>query len=323
MHNNQKLFVASHAPFWHDKTSISAKNYNIMLALLPAILMGIYQYGVPALGAAALSISCAMIWELLMDLVLKRPPSIADGSAALTGFLFAILLPATIPWWLIVVGTFVAIVIGKQIFGGIGCNPLNPTLVAVAIIMLSWQDMINFDEALVNYDMGFSMVYPLGAVKHFGASAATDYSIYGLFMGQQPGGIGSVFGLGLVIGGMYLILRGFIRWEISISFLAGIFVTAYLFNISDPEKYASPIFHLLTGYTLVGAFFLATEDSSSPVNFIPMLIYGAGAGILTVLIRNIGVFVDGTVFAILMMNVANPLIDKIRPKALGKGVEHA
>jgi electron transport complex protein RnfD len=120
-----------------------------------------------------------------------------------------------------------------------------------------------------------------------------------------------------------LILRGHIRWEISLSFLAGIFVTAFIFNISEPDKYANPIFHLLTGYSLIGAFFLATEDSSSPVGFVPMLIYGAGAGVLTVLIRSIGAFVDGVVFAILMMNLASPLLDKIRPKALGREIRHA
>jgi electron transport complex protein RnfD len=139
-------------------------------------------------------------------------------------------------------------------------------------------------------------------------------------MGQQSGGIGATFGLGLIIGGIYLIIRGFIRWEISVSFLAGVVITALFFNISDPARYAGPVFHLLTGYTLIGAFFLATEDSSSPVNFIPMLIYGAGAGIMTVLIRNIGAYIDGVVFAILLMNLVNPLLDKIRPKALGKVV---
>lgn len=100
-------------------------------------------------------------------------------------------------------------------------------------------------------------------------------------------------------------------------------MTALVFNIADPEKYANPLFHLLTGYTLIGAFFLITEDSSSPVNFIAMLVYGAGAGVLTVLVRNIGAFADGVVFAILMMNIANPLLDKIRPKAMGKEIEHA
>jgi electron transport complex protein RnfD len=113
-------------------------------------------------------------------------------------------------------------------------------------------------------------------------------------------------------------LRGFIRWEISLTFLAGIYLTALLFNLFDPARFAGPGFHLLTGYTLIGAFFLATEDSSSPVNFIPMLIYGAGGGIMTVLIRNIGAFVDGVVLAILIVNLLSPLLDKIRPQALGK-----
>lgn len=294
-----------------------------MLAALPAVIMGIYQYGLPALGVLALSISCAMIWELLMDLAMRRPVSIGDGNAAVIGLLFAMLLPATAPWWLVVAGTFVAIIIGKQIYGGIGCNPFNPSLVAIAIIMLSWKSFMDFNEALVNYDLGFYMVYPLSAVKHMGTSVLSNYSMTGLLLGQQAGGIGTTFGLGLIIGGLYLILRGHIRWEISLSFLVGVFVTAYFFNIADPDKYAPPLFHILTGYSLIAAFFLLTEDSSSPVNFVPMLIYGAVAGFLTVLIRNTGAFVDGAVFAILLMNVSNPLLDKIRPKAMGKGTEHA
>jgi len=224
---------------------------------------------------------------------------------------------------MVIVGTFVAIVVGKEIWGGIGCNPLNPTLVALAILMLSWKSYLNFNGALVNYDLDFNMMYPLIAVKHFGNSATLDYSLSGMFMGQQPGAIGATFGLGLLIGGLYLILRGHIRWEISLSFLAGVFIMAFLFHISHPEKYAGPMFHLLTGYTMIGAFFLATEDSSSPVYFVPMLIYGLGAGAITVLVRNIGFFPDGVVFAILLMNIANPLIDKIKPRALGKGLENA
>jgi len=321
--DSQKLFVSSHAPYWHNMSSLSAKSYNIMLAALPAVIMGIYQYGPPALGVVALSVSMAMIWELIMNTVMKRPVSIGDGNAAVIGLLLSMLLPATTPWWTVVIGTFLAVVVGKQIYGGIGCNPLNPTLVSIAIITLSWKGLLDFDETLVNYDLGFYMVYPLAALKHLGTSVVSNYSVGDFLMGQYAGAIGSTFGLGLIIGGIYLILRGMIRWEISIAFLAGVFLTAFLFNISDSEKYAGPLFHLLTGYTLIGAFFLATEDSSSPVNFVPMLIYGACAGFLTVLIRNIGAFVDGTVFAILIMNVANPLLDKIRPKPLGKGIKHA
>ena len=321
--HDQKLLISSHAPYWHNGTSISSKSCHIVLAALPAVVMGIYQYGVPALGVLAFSVSCAMIWELLINFAIKRSPTIGDGNAAVIGLLFAMLLPATTPWWAVLAGTFVAVVVGKQIFGGMGCNPFNPALVGLAILMLSWKSLFDFNEALVNYDLGFHMVYPLAAVKHFGSSVISNYSMHGLLMGQQSGAIGSTFGLGLIIGGLYLIIRGHIRWEISLSFLAGIFVTAYFFNIANPEKYAGPVFHLLTGYTLIGAFFLLTEDSSSPVNFIPMLLYGALAGALTVLIRNIGAFVDGVVFAVLMLNVANPLLDKIRPKAMGRGTENA
>ena len=321
--DNRKLFVSSHAPYWHNGSSIAIKSYNIMLAAVPAVLMGIYQYGAPALGVVTFSISCAMIWELIMNIVMRRPVSIGDGNAAVIGLMFAMLLPAATPWWVVLIGTFLAVVVGKQIFGGIGCNPLNPALVAIAMIALSWKGILDFNEALLNYELGFPMTYPLATLKYLGVEAVSEYGAGDLLMGCHTGGIGATFGLGLILGGVYLILRGFIRWEIAVSFLAGVFITALLFNVVNPETYAGPLFHLFTGYTLIGAFFLATEDSSSPVNFIPMLIYGALAGLLTVLIRNIGAMVDGVVFAILMLNCANPLLDKIRPKALGKEMENA
>jgi electron transport complex protein RnfD len=299
---------------------VSARSYNIILATLPAVLFGFFTYGIPAVGVVALSVSSAVAWELGYNKISKRSLSIGDGNAALIGLLFAMLLPATSPWWLVVTGTFVAVIVGKQIYGGIGGNPFNPVLVGLAILTLSWKDFFDFNEVLVNYDFSYPMAYPLASLKHFGVFAISDFKPAALLMGQQSGGIGAVFGLGLILGGIYLIIRGCIRWEISISFLAGVWVTALLFNMTDPTRYAAPAFHLLTGYTLIGAFFLATEDSSSPVNFIPMLIYGAFAGIMTILIRNIGFYVDGVVFAILIANLINPLVDKIRPKALGKVV---
>ena len=317
---NQKKFIVSHAPFWHDGSTVTARSYNMIIAALPAVLFGFISYGMPAVGVVSLSISSAIVWELLFNKISKRTISIGDGNAAFIGILFGMLLPATSPWWLVITGTFVAVVIGKQIFGGIGGNPFNPVLIGLAILMVSWQDFFDFNEALVNYDLGFAMIYPLSALKHLGTSGIDAFNTADLLMGQQSGGIGATFGLGLIIGGIYLIIRGFIRWEISVSFLAGVFITALLFNLVNSAQYAGPVFHLLTGYTLIGAFFLATEDSSSPVNFIPMLIYGAGAGIMTVLIRNIGAYVDGVVFAILLMNLVNPLVDRIRPKALGKVV---
>ena len=317
MHSHKKLTV-SHAPFWHNGSSLSARSYHTMLAALPAVLFGLFTYGFHAVGVVSLAISSAMLWELAINKVTKRFISVGDGNAALIGLIFAMLLPATSPWWLVITGTFVALVIGKHIYGGIGGNPFNPVLIGLAILMVSWKDFFDFDQALLNYDFGFAMVYPLAALKHLGPNGIEAFSTADLLLGQQTGGIGATFSLGLIAGGIYLIVRGFIRWEISVSFLVGVFVTALLFNMKNPSAYANPLFHLLTGYTLIGAFFLATEDSSSPVNFIPMLIYGAGGGIMTVLIRNIGAHIDGVVFAILLMNLTNPLLDKIRPKALGK-----
>jgi len=320
---NQNKFIVSHAPFWHDESKVSIRYYNILIATLPAVLFGLIQYGMPAVAVVSLSVSSAIFWELLINRLTKRPITVADGNAALIGMLLAMLLPASSPWWLVITGTFVAIVIGKHIYGGIGANPFNPALVAVAILTLSWKGFLNFDQALLNYDLNFNMVYPLVAVKNFGSAAAASFNPGDLLLGRQSGGLGATFGLGLFLGGFYLILRGFIRWEISLSFLAGIVITAFFFRLIDSGRFAGPLFHLLTGNTILGAFFLATEDSSSPANFIPMLIYGVAAGVMIMLIRNIGGHADGVVYAILLMNLANPLLDKIRPKALGKVNSHA
>ncbi|MBW2109145.1 MAG: RnfABCDGE type electron transport complex subunit D [Deltaproteobacteria bacterium] len=320
---DRKTFVVAHAPYWHDGNTVSKRHRHIMLAALPAVLMGVSQYGAPALGVVTFSIGCAMLWELVMNLIIGKRVALGDGSAALTGLLLGMLLPATAPWWLIVLGTFLAIVVGKQIFGGLGLNPLNPPLLALAMLLISFKGVFDFNEALLNYDLGFPMTYPLADAKFFGVQALERFSLGGLLMGHQAGAVGSTFGLGLIIGGVYLMLRGFVRWEISLSFLVGVFVTAMLFHLGDSAKYAGPFFHLLTGYTLIGAFFLLPEDSSSPVNCLPMFIFGVLAGVMTVLIRNIGAYVDGIPFSILLLNLANPLLDKIRPRAIGKVVENA
>ncbi len=319
--NNKKLTV-SHAPFWHDGDSLFKKNLNFIIALLPAAIFGVLQFGAPALGVLALSVSCAMLWELIINAVSKRPFTIGDLDAALIGLLFGMMLPAVTPWWLVVVGTFVAIFMGKMIFGGIGASPFNPALLGMAILMLSWNMFFDFDTAYVNYDFDFTALAPLVAVKFQGA--ATDlFPLSALFMGREVGAVGAVFSLGLIIGGIYLILRGYARWELSVSFIAGIVITAFLFHLVNPESYAGPWFHLFSGYTMLGAFFLITDSSSSPVQRIPMLIYGLLAGFMIILMRNIGSYADGTILAILLVNVVSPLLDNIRPTALGKDMSNA
>ncbi len=320
--NNFKLTV-SHAPFWHDGDSLFQMNLNIMIAALPAVLFGIVQFGAPAIGVLALSISTAMAWEFIFNGISKKEQSVGNLDSAVIGLLFGMMLPVTSPWWLVITGTFVAVIVGKMIFGGIGANPFNPALLGMAILMLSWNSFFDFDTALVNYSFDFTELAPLAAVKFQGAAAAELFPVGDLLMGKEVGSIGSTFGLGIIFGGIFLILRGYVRWEISVSFILGIVITAFLFNMSNSDNYAGPLFHLFSGYTLLGAFFLATENSSSPVNTIPMFIYGFLGGVMIILMRNIGVYADGTVLGILLINLVNPLIDNIRPKALGKGVNNA
>ncbi len=317
---DQKKLIVSHAPFWHNGSRITNRSYHTILAALPAVLAGIYYYGIPVFGVVSLSVATAMLWELAINRVTKRPVTIGDGNAALIGLLLAMLFPATMPWWAVVTGTFIAVVIGKQIFGGIGSNAFNPAALAVAIMMISWKDLFNFDGMLLNYDFNFAAVYPLALAKHFGSASLESLRLEDLLWGKQIGGLGATFGLGLIAGGIYLMLKGIIRWEISLTFLVGVYLTALIFNQTDPVRFVGPGVHILSGYTLLGAFFLATDDSSSPVNTVPMLIYGITGGIMTVLIRNIGAYIDGVILAILVINLVNPLLDKIRPQALGKVV---
>ena len=317
MTDSTKLIV-SHAPFYRDACTIMERSYLIMAAALLALVPGWLIYGAQAVGVSALAVSSAIFWELLANTLMKEKPTIGDGNAAMVGLLFSMLLPATAPWWMVITGTFVAVIMGKVVFGGIGGNPFSPAALAAAVLLVSWPKLMNFNAMLVDFDMAFNMADPLVGVKFFGAEMAEGYALLDLALGHQAGGIGSVCGLGLIIGGLFLMVRGINRWEISLSFLAGVFVCALLFSLSNEELYAGPIFHLLTGYTLVAAFFLATEDASSPTLPIPMLLYGFCGGVMTVLIRNIGAWVDGALFAVLLMNLATPIFDMIRPKALGK-----
>ncbi len=316
--NNQKKFIVSHAPFLHLGNGVPERNYNTILAALPAAVMGLAYYGVPALGVLCLSVASAVGWELLFNKVSKRAVTVGDGHAALIGLLLGMLLPATAPYWLVITGTFLAIVIGKQIFGGIGANPFSPPALAFAILSISWKHYLDFDAQLLNMQFDFAAFHPLVALKAFGPEFVSGISMGDLIIGKQIGGVGATCGLALILGGIYLIARGFLRWEIPVAFIIGLAVTATLFHIADPARYGGPVIHLFSGFSLIGAFFLATDDSSSPVNSIAMIVYGAVGGIMTIVIRNIGLYPDGVIFAILLINLINPLVDKIRPKALGK-----
>ncbi|MBN2077874.1 MAG: RnfABCDGE type electron transport complex subunit D [Spirochaetes bacterium] len=310
--------VVSPAPHIHSGASYSKAIRAIIIALVPAMVYAIVLYGMHAARVMALAASTAMATEALVRAFFRQPATLHDGSALLTGLLLALLLPPGVPWWLVVTGSFLAILVGREIFGGRGGNPFNPVLVGWAALRISWGDYLNLNFAMVNYPLGFSFEYPLGVLKKAGAAGTEVFPYLDLLLGRQAGGMGAA-AVGLILaGGLFLIIRGVISWRIPVAFLAGVAGTAALFRFVGGGAFAAPMFHILAGNVMIGAFFLATDYSSSPVNRTARVIYGFGCGFLTVLFRAWSIYPDGVVFAILIMNIVNPLLDRIKPAVRGK-----
>ncbi|MBN2040854.1 MAG: RnfABCDGE type electron transport complex subunit D [Spirochaetes bacterium] len=328
MINNRNL-IMSPAPHLHIGASIAGLMKTYLIALLPLIIFAVYGYGWHAVRVIALSASSAMLWELLIQKLFRRKVTIYDGTAMISGIIFAMLLPASAPWWLVITGTFIAMLIGKHIFGGNGAHPFNPVLIAWAAVSISWKSQMDLGTAMVNYDKSFPVDFPLTVLKKAGAEGLGIFNIdvqgmwsgkLSLFLGNQIGGLGTTAGFLIIIAGLFLILRGKISWRIPSFFILGVFFTALLFRIVNPETYADPVFHILTGSVLFGAVFLATDCASSPVNKTAMALFGLGCGIFTVLFRAWSIYPDAVPFAILIMNILNPLLDKIHPKIPGNNV---
>ena len=234
-------------------------------------------------------------------------------SALVVGVLFAFLLPATAPWWLVVVGAAVSMILGSMVFGGLGGNPLNPAIVGWAVLSISWPDLVDINGTLLRWDL----VYPVAELKYFGVEAVKNLSLTDMLLGVKLGGLGAAQVLALIAGGLYLIARGLLRLYIPLSFLAGVFLTALIYYLIDPAVYASPVFHLLAGSVILAAFFLMPETSSSPTGRTAMILYGLVGGALVVIIRTYGIYPDGVPFAVLLANLLTPLLDLIQPKPFG------
>jgi electron transport complex protein RnfD len=308
-----KLVVSS-SPHWHGKLTVNKIHYNFIVALLPAVIFAIFNYGMHAARVMALAVATAMIADIIIRLLFRKTVTAADGSAILIGLLFALILPPSVPFWLVIIGSFLCILIGKEIFGGLGSNPLNPVLVGWAILHISWPGYLNFNLAAANYNLDFPLHYPLTMLKNGGTELISDFTFLDLLLGKQVGGMGAAAILFILIGGIYLLLRKIISWEIPLSFAAGIVVMSFIFWLSNSATYANPLFHLLTGNVMIGMFFLATDYSSSPFNRWGMIVFGLGCGILTIILRAWSVYPDGVLFSILIMNLFTPLFDRIKNK---------
>ncbi|MEW6359396.1 MAG: RnfABCDGE type electron transport complex subunit D [Planctomycetota bacterium] len=304
--------IVSYPPHWRHGVGVASAMYGFVLALAPATLFGLYLYGIEAARVVSVAVVSCVVLEVLTQKLFRRPVSVTDGSAVLSGLLLGLILPPSAPFWLVVIGSLVTIVVGKHVYGGLGCNPFNAVLVGWAVLVISWKARMDLNFAFVNIAPGAK--YPLGVLWKEGATALGQFNLWDLFVGREIGGVGCTSDLLLLIGGVFLILRGLISWRIPVSFLIGVAAASTLFRLAGGGAYAGPLFHLVAGNTMIGAFFLATDYSSSPVGKWGMVVFGLGCGLLTVLLRVWSGYPDGTFFAILMMNMTTVLLDMIRPR---------
>ncbi len=307
------LFTVAAPPHWHCGRTVPGVMKQYLLALLPAAVMAVVYYGLPALRVMALSCATAVAVEAVCCKVMERESSVDDFHAVLVGLLFAFLLPAMAPWWLVVIGSGLSVLVGKMLFGGLGGNPLCPPLVGWAIVALSWKIQMDPDAMVLSTDL----VNPLTQLKFLGLEAASRVSFSDMLLGKQLGGLGAAQVLALLAGGLYLVSKGLLKLYIPAGFLAGVLLTGLVFYFIDPSVYPNPIFHLLSGGVMLGAFFLATDPNSSPVNRAAMVAFGVTCGVMTVIIRVYGIYADGVPFAILFANLFTPMFDLIRPKPFG------
>jgi Na+-translocating ferredoxin:NAD+ oxidoreductase subunit D len=322
------LFEAASSPHLTAGDSVPTIMWTVVAALLPAAAVGVFYFGAPALvvlvTAAAGCVACEALFQRLMG----RPVAVADGSAALTGLLLGMNLPPAAPPWLVLVGCAVAIFLGKLVFGGLGWNPFNPALVARVFLLISFPvQMTTWSPPLGLFSAAPDAVTaatPLGAVKmelltKGTALAAGGTSLLDGLVGRLPGSAGETSVLALALGGAFLLWRGIITWHIPASFLGAVAALAAALHAVDPARFPGAGFHLVTGGLVLGALFMATDYVTSPVTPRGMLVYGAGCGLLTWLIRSFGGYPEGVSFAILLMNMLTPLIDTCtRPRVFGE-----
>jgi electron transport complex protein RnfD len=314
--------IISPSPHVHSGDSVWKNMRDVIIALVPAYLAGLYFFG---LGALIISftamLSCVVFEYLIQRYLIKGSTSITDGSALLTGLLLSFNLPSNLPVWIIIIGSLVAIGIAKMSFGGLGNNPFNPALVGRVFLLISfpaqmttWPKPIPFNPAYLD---AVTAATPLAILK---GQFSEIPSTLNLFLGNMGGSMGEVSALALLIGFVYLLIRKTISWHIPISILLTVFIFTGILHLVNPELFSvSPLFHLLTGGLMLGAIFMATDYVTSPMNPRGMLIFGIGIGIITVVIRVFGSYPEGVSFAILIMNAFTPLINTlVKPKRFGE-----
>ncbi len=317
---HEKLIVSS-SPHMVTKTDTSKIMGTVLIALLPAFAVGIYQFGFRVVTLTAVFVASCVLFEYLYNKITKKPQTVGDLSAVLTGVLLAFNCPSSLPYEIAIVGSFAAIVVIKQLFGGIGQNLVNPAVtarvfmfIAFATPMTSWPTPRGGHATGAVVDATTSAT-PLGVLSHgsFADVYADGYTKMDLFLGNVGGCIGEVSALAILIGGLFLIWKKVISPIIPVTFIATVFVLGFIWGGFD-----GALFHILAGGLMLGAFFCATDYVTSPTLPLGKVIFGIGCGLFTMLIRIFASYPEGVSFAILLMNILTPYIDKICEKRMYK-----
>jgi electron transport complex protein RnfD len=326
-----RLLQVSGSPHVHGTETVKKIMWSVVIALLPALAVSVFYFGLPVLILTLVSIATCLLTEYLIQrFMLKGNVSITDGSAVITGMLLAFNVPANLPVWILMIGAFVAIAIAKMPFGGLGKNPFNPALVGRVFLLISFPvQMTTWPKPTPIWNLGADVITgptPLGILKEGvkNGQAVGDLmtempSYVDLLFGQMGGSFGEVSAIALLIGAIFLLIRKVITWEIPVSFLLTAFLFSGIFYLVDPSTYANPCFHLVTGGLMLGACFMATDMVTSPTSRWGMIVFGVGCGLLTIIIRLFGAYPEGVSFAILIMNAFVPLINKgFKPRTYAK-----
>jgi electron transport complex protein RnfD len=316
MGKEEAALILSVSPHIKSRESVQRIMFSVVITLLPAAGYSVYQFGIHALLMYCVSIATCLVSEWVAVRLRKRPFSLKDGSALITGILLAMVLPPKFPIYGVILGAVVSIVIGKQIFGGIGYNIFNPALIGRAFLAATYPVFVSsYVLPKIAVD-SVSQATPLAAMKFEGIM--TSYRA--LFFGQTGGSLGETSAILLVIGAIYLIVKKYIKWRIPLSIFVTVAVFGELFHLINPVKYPDPLFHLLAGGLMIGSLYMATDMVTSPITKRGCVIFGCGIGCLVVFIRLLGGLPEGVMYAILFMNAFVPLINRAtKPRIFGTG----
>ncbi len=309
--------VVSFGPHVWVKKHVDRMLLFTLLALIPTLFFSFYYYRLGALKVILIAVVTAVVLETAVQKLMRRPVKLKNGQLITTALIFAFLLPATTPWWVVLIGSAVMVIAGRMLFGGFPYYVFNPALAGWAMVRLSWGDYLKEFPAPFSLDISET---PMQILGEYGVDGLMGFDVtnMALLKGAFPAALGTIAIPAIIAGGIFLIVTRTIKWKITASFLASVFIFAWILKAANPDVQPGPVFHLLTGSVMLAAFFIVTDPCSTPVTLWGQILFGILCGAITMVIRNWGAYADGTIFAVLIVNMTTPLLDRIKRKTFGR-----